>query len=72
MVQQAFGQVKIADATEKVEKHLREITECPICLSAVTDPRTLPCSHTLCFQRLKDTSEAAQKRAGDKMPCSLL
>src|SRR5688572_8255675 len=61
----------MADEGEKVEEQLREITECSICMSAFTDPRVLPCIHTFCFQCLKRTSEEAQKKPGDKMPCPL-
>src|SRR5688572_24524551 len=61
----------MAVAGDKVEEQLREITECPICLSALTDPRMLPCIHTFCLECLKRTSEAAQMKPGDKMPCPL-
>ena len=61
----------MAEAGEKAAKQLREITECPICLSAFTDPRMLPCIHTFCFECLKRTGETAQKKPGDKMPCPL-
>src|SRR5688572_29978364 len=53
----------------KVEQQISEITECQRCLNAFTDPRTLPCIHTFCFQCLKRTSETTQKKPGDKMPC---
>src|SRR6218665_933455 len=56
---------------EKAEDKLREITECSICMSAFTDPRMLPCIHTFCFECLKHTAEATQKKPGDKMPCPL-
>src|SRR6218665_953406 len=56
---------------EKAEDKLREITECSICMSAFTDPRMLSCIHTFCFECLKHTAEATQKKPGDKMPCPL-
>src|SRR6218665_899072 len=56
---------------DKAAEHLREITECPICMSVFTDPRVLPCIHTFCFQCLNRTGEAEQKKPGDKMPCPL-
>jgi len=58
-------------AIEKAAEHLREITECPICMSVFTDPRMLPCIHTFCFECLSRTGEADQKKPGDKIPCPL-
>ena len=58
-------------AIEKAAEHLREITECPICMSTFTDPRMLPCIHTFCFECLSLTGEADQKKPGDKIPCPL-
>jgi len=58
-------------AIEKAAEHLREITECPICMSVFTDPRMLPCIHTFCFECLSLTGEADQKKPGDKIPCPL-
>src|SRR6218665_2250382 len=56
---------------EKAAEHLREITECPICMSVFTDPRMLPCIHTFCFECLNRTGEAGQNKPGDTMPCPL-
>ena len=64
-----FDQEKAEDTPKEAEDQLREITECPICMSVFTDPRMLPCIHTFCFQCLKRTLEATQKLPGDKMPC---
>ena len=61
----------MAESGQKAEKQLREITKCSICMSVFTDPRVLPCIHTFCFECLKSTSEAAQTRPGDKIPCPL-
>src|SRR6218665_793720 len=58
-------------AIEKAADHLREITECPICMSVFTDPKMLPCIHTLCVECLNRTGEAEQKKSEDKMPCPL-
>src|ERR1700733_375234 len=58
-------------AEEKAKEKLREITECPICMSSFTDPRMLPCIHTFCFECLKRTAETEQRKPGDKMPCPL-
>ena len=33
---------------------LRELTDCPICLESFTDPRLLPCLHSLCCPCLDD------------------
>src|SRR6218665_2961264 len=65
------GEPKMATSEQKAEKQLRGITECPVCMSAFTDPRMLPCIHTVCFKCLKRTSDAAQKKPGDKMSCPL-
>src|SRR6218665_1665470 len=59
----------MADLGEKAAQQLREITECPICMSAFKDPRMLPCIHSFCFECLKRTAEAAEKKPGDRMPC---
>jgi len=61
----------MADLGGKAAKQLGEITECPICMSAFSDPRMLPCIHTFCLECLKRTAEADQKKPGDKMPCPL-
>ena len=61
----------MADRFEKVAEQLGEITECPICMNAFTDPRMLPCIHTFCFECLNRTGEAEKKKSGDKMPCPL-
>src|SRR5688572_18701964 len=61
----------MSNARQKAATQLREMTECPICMNAFTDPRMLPCIHTFCFQCLKRTSEAAQMKPGDRMPCPL-
>src|SRR6218665_607716 len=61
----------MAESGKNAEKQLREITECPICMSAFSDPRILPCIHTFCVECLRRTSEATQKNPGDKMPCPL-
>src|SRR6218665_1932483 len=61
----------MADLVEKAAKQLGEITECSICMSAFKDPRMLPCIHTFCFECLKRTAEAGQKKPGDVMPCPL-
>src|SRR6218665_1461510 len=58
-------------AIEKAAEHLREITECPICMSVFTDPRILPCIHTFCVECLNRTGESDQRKPGDKMPCPL-
>src|SRR6218665_1360775 len=61
----------MADLDEKASKQLREITQCPICMSAFNDPRMLPCIHSFCFECLKRNAEAAEKKPGDRMPCPL-
>src|SRR6218665_3538938 len=61
----------MADLVEKATEQLREITECPICMSAFNDPRMLPCIHSFCFECLKRTAEAADKKPGGRMPCPL-
>src|SRR6218665_291927 len=61
----------MADLGGKAAKQLGEITECPICMSAFSDPRMLPCIHSFCFECLKRTAEAAEKKPGDRMPCPL-
>src|SRR6218665_447232 len=61
----------MTETFEKAAEHLREITECPICMSVFIDPRMLPCIHTFCVECLNRTGEAQQKKPGDKMPCPL-
>src|SRR6218665_3176009 len=59
----------MAEPTQNTEEKFQNITECPICTNAFTDPRMLPCVHTVCLKCLKSTSEAAQQKPGDKIPC---
>src|SRR6218665_3400105 len=66
-----FEQTKGEDTPRKAEDQLRAITECPICMDVFTDPRVLPCIHSFCFECLRHTSEATQKKPEDKMPCPL-
>ena len=61
----------MADAVKRVERNIREIAECSICMNAFTDPRQLPCIHTFCFDCLKRTGDTALKKGGDKMQCPL-
>src|SRR6218665_2648086 len=61
----------MADLGEKAAKQLREITECPICMSAFNDPRMLPCIHSFCLECIKRTADADEKKPGDRMPCPL-
>src|SRR6218665_3067398 len=61
----------MTETFDKAAEHLREITECPICMSVFTDPRMLPCIHTFCAECLNRTGEAEQKKPGDKIPCPL-
>jgi len=48
-------------------KQLEDIAECPICSEIFVDTRLLPCIHTYCLRCI--TSYAADKKAGDKIPC---
>jgi len=48
-------------------KELDDVTECSICLTALTDARGLPCIHTFCLKCLQDY--AKNKKPGDKVPC---
>jgi len=50
---------------------LTEMTECCICLKTFTDPRTLPCIHTFCFQCLKDMVDKSDRKPGDEIQCSM-
>ena len=50
-------------------KHLDDITECPICTEVYTDPRVLPCGHTICLKCIRDCSR--DKQPGDKLACPL-
>src|SRR6218665_2051875 len=61
----------MAKTSGKAAEKLRDITECPICMNAFTDPRILPCIHTFCSECLKLISEAEKKKPGDKMLCPL-
>src|SRR6218665_862249 len=61
----------MAESGQNAEKQLKHITNCPICMSAFTDPRILPCIHTFCLECLKSTSEATKKYPGGNIPCPL-
>jgi len=50
-------------------KQLDDITECVICTQKYTDPRVLPCGHTICLQCIKAWSE--DKQPGDELACPL-
>lgn len=59
----------MAGAGENIEKQLTDKTACPVCKSAFSDPRALPCTHIFCFHCLKRTFEEEQKKLEDTMPC---
>ena len=50
-------------------KQLDDITECPICTEVYTDPRVLPCGHTICLKCIREWSR--DKQPGDKLACPL-
>lgn len=39
---------------EKIERLRERILQCPICMDEYSDPRILPCHHSVCFQCLQD------------------
>jgi len=61
----------MANVGQKVQTKFGDMIDCPICLSAFTEPRILPCIHTFCFECLKRTLEVTQKKKGNKIPCPL-
>src|SRR6218665_2289953 len=50
---------------------LTELTECCICLKTFTDPRTLPCIHTFCFQCLHEMFDKSYKKPGVEIQCPM-
>lgn len=56
---------------KEVEKELKDLTECCICLKAFDDPRMLPCIHTFCLKCLTETAAKLQKSTGERLPCPL-
>jgi len=51
------------------QAHISELTKCSICLEDYTDPRSLPCIHTFCFECLK--SHCQDKLCGDEILCPI-
>src|ERR1051325_1515985 len=49
---------------------LKDITECPICMDSLTEPKVLPCIHTFCLKCLLLTY-GQDKEPGDVVPCPL-
>jgi len=52
-----------------VNKELDDMTECCICTEEFTDPRVLPCIHTLCLKCLLNYGK--DRQPGDRMSCPL-
>src|SRR6218665_1290176 len=50
---------------------LTDMTECCICLKTFTDPRTLQCIHTFCFQCLNEMVDKSDKKPGDEIQCPM-
>src|SRR6218665_3972315 len=50
---------------------LTELTDCCICLKTFTDPRTLPCIHTFCFQCLHEMFDKSDKKPGVEIQCPM-
>ena len=48
---------------------ISDITQCPVCLESMTDPRILPCIHSFCFKCLYRYCE--EKQADTKVACPL-
>lgn len=62
----------MADAEQQVAKQLRELTECPICMSTFVDPRILPCHHTFCYRCLRSSGEKRiRTQPVDEIPCPM-
>jgi len=63
--------VYIQAAWEKMAtaKQLDELRECPICAEMYSDPRVLPCGHTLCFKCIKKCRE--ELCTGNQMACPM-
>ena len=51
------------------DKLLDDMTKCLICTEVFTDPRVLPCIHTLCLKCLLNYGN--DRQPGDGMPCPL-
>ena len=51
------------------DKVIDDVTECSICTEPFSDPRVLPCIHTLCLKCLMNY--AKDRQPGDSMPCPL-
>lgn len=50
-------------------KKFDDITKCWVCLKAFTDPRILPCMHTMCAKCLQELGEKSEKKPGENLPC---
>ena len=40
---------KMASSSQDLQEKLEDLVKCPICLDSFSDPRSLPCHHTLCL-----------------------
>ena len=56
-------------ATDRLLKEVEDITECPICLQTMSNPKILPCIHTFCLNCLQMYWQ--QRRDGGEMNCPL-
>ena len=55
------------DPTELMQRRVRELVSCPICMEDVQNGKMLPCLHTFCLQCIKDYWK--DKVAKESVPC---
>ena len=61
----------MATAAKRFKKDVDEITECPVCIMECSEPKLLPCGHTLCLSCIEQIVDSDNKRPGDEIPCPI-
>ena len=50
-------------------KILKKEAECPLCLETVKNPKTLPCLHSFCLERLDELASFARRQLQTTIKC---